>query len=198
MAWWWLKRRKAPTRWSRTSQAFYDVLGRFARRGEPILEFGSSTGHISFRLAVDGHDVSLLDVRSEPIERARGCFEAAGLRGRFHVEDFAGHRGSYGLLWNSGLIQCLPEADRPALLRQAAALAPRLLLFYPDTDQPGKVRGADATKIPGVGDAVEFSVAGLPEQFCEVFDRVHSGRLPGAELGLPFDMLWLHGAPVTP
>ena len=40
--------------WTKTSQAFYEKLLKFIRENDNVLEFGSSTGHISMRLARGG------------------------------------------------------------------------------------------------------------------------------------------------
>lgn len=190
---WRITGRYGPYHWSRTSQAFYQVLSSFVRQGESVLEFGSSSGHISFRMARDGHRVTLLDIRPEAIEDAREKFGKAGVSGRFVVGNFLEYAEQHDLLWNSGLLQCLSEQERERLLVHAAQLSKRLFLFYPDTDSQGKVLGVDPGKTPGVDGALEHSVATLPERFCRHYRRVYSGRLPGAGLGLGFDMLWLQG-----
>lgn len=191
---WLLRRRYGPYVWTRTSREFYHVLDRTLHQGERILEFGSSTGHISFRLAREGHNVSLLDIRAEPINAARQMFAKAGVPARFIVENFLNHHESYDLLWNSGLIQCLAPAEQDALLEHAAAISPRLLLFYPDTDDSsGKVRGKDAAQLPGVGNATEYPINDLPERFSKHFAKVYWGRLAGRTMDLSFDMYWLQG-----
>jgi hypothetical protein len=135
----------------------------------------------------------LLDIRPEPIHEAQFSFAQAGLHARFFVEDFLEHNGCYDFLWNSGLIQCLLPEQRRQILRHAASLSRRLLLFYPDTDSSKKVCGADHSEIPGVGEAVEYSVADLPALFCQYYDHVYWGRLPANRLAVPFDMFWLQG-----
>lgn len=190
---WQIRRRYGPYVWSRTSQAFYTVLKQVVGHGDRVLEFGSSTGHISFRLAREGHNVTLLDIRPEPINEAREIFAKADVNAQFFVDNFLKHNEPYDVLWNSGLIQCLSREDREQMLKHAATLSNRLLLFYPDTDSSNKVRGADSSKPPGVGDALEYSVADLPEFFCRYYDKVYWGRLPANKLALPFDMFWLQG-----
>ena len=190
---WQLRRRYGPYAWSRTSQAFYSTLSLMIRPGDSILEFGSSTGHISFRMAREGSNVTLLDIRPETISEARAIFTKAGVAAQFIADDFLNHKHSYGLLWNSGLIQCLAAQERDTLLAHAASLSGRLLLFYPDTDRSSKVRGADSAKTPGVEDALEYSVADLPVIFGRYYDKVCWGRLPARTLAVPFDMFWLHG-----
>jgi hypothetical protein len=190
---WFLKPRYGPYKWSRTSQAFYCVLNRFIKRGESVLEFGSSTGHISFRMAREGHRITLLDIRQEPVNEARQLFAQAGVTARFITSNFLEHHEPYDALWNSGLIQCITQENRELMLMHATSLSKRLLLFYPDTDSLGKVRGANPSTLPGVNDALEYSVVDLPEVFCRYFNKVYWGRLPGDKLALPFDMLWLQG-----
>jgi hypothetical protein len=144
-------------------------------------------------MAREGHRISLLDIRPEPIDEARQLFARAGVNGRFIVSNFLEHHEPYDAIWNSGLIQCLTQENREHVLMHATNLSKRLLLFYPDTDSLGKVRGANFSSPPGVDDALEYSVSDLPEVFCHFYNKVYWGRLSGDKLALPFDMLWLQG-----
>jgi SAM-dependent methyltransferase len=182
-----------PYTWTPTSQAFLEVLRRFIDKRFRILEIGSSTGHISFRLAQDRYRITLLDIRKEAIEEARRKYETHGVPAQFIHEDIFSHRLQYDFAWNSGLIQCLDEQRRISLLQHVSKLTTRLLLFYPDTDSPKKTAGTNEGQIPGVGDAREYSVATVPIVFSSVFGQVHFGRLPSSVIGLPFDMLWIYG-----
>jgi SAM-dependent methyltransferase len=183
----------APYTWTRTSDAFRTVLEQFVRPDFSILEIGSSTGHISFHLATEGHQVTLLDIRRKVIDQARQTFESHGLSARFFHEDIFAHQHKYDFAWSSGLIQCFDEEQRLRFLQHAARLTPRLLLFYPDTDSPTKEVGANGQGIPGVGDAREYSVRTVPMAFSSVFAQVRFGRLAGSVTDVPFDMLWLYG-----
>ncbi|WP_152609976.1 hypothetical protein [Geobacter sp. OR-1] len=111
----------------------------------------------------------------------------------FLVQNFLKHGENYDLLWNSGLIQCLSPDEQKKLIEHATKLSKRLLLFYPDTDSPGKICGNDSSRVPGVSNAVEYSVASLPILFCSYYDNVYMGRIPAKKLALPYDMLWLQG-----
>jgi len=182
-----------PYTWTRTSEAFRTVLEQFIRPDFSILEIGSSTGHISFHLAGQGQNVTLLDIRQKVIDQARHTFESYGLKARFFHEDIFAHQLQYDLAWSSGLIQCFEEEQRLKFLRHVAALTPRLLLFYPDTDSPAKKAGANGLETPGVGDAREYSVRTVPVAFSSVFAQVRFGRLPSAMTDVPFDMFWLCG-----
>lgn len=190
---WFIKRTYGPYSWSKVSQAFYNTIICCMKPGMSVLEFGSSTGHISFRLAREGQRITLLDIRPEPIDEARVLFAKAGVKGRFITDDFLKHDETYDFLWNSGLVQCLTIDGRERLLMHAATLSKNLLLFYPDTDSPGKICGTNRLKQSGVNDAIEYSVTGLPELFSGYYNKVCFGRLQGDKLGLSFDMLWLHG-----
>lgn len=190
---WQLRRKYGPYAWSKTSQAFYGLLKQSIAPCESVLEFGSSTGHVSFRLAREGHRLTLLDIRAKPIEEAKLIFAKAGVDAHFSIGNFLEHDEPYGLLWNSGLIQCLLPEERELLLHHATRLSDRLMLFYPDTDASKKVRGEDRAQTPGVNGCMEYSVAELPEHFCRHYDKVSWGRLTARNLGLPFDMFWLKG-----
>jgi hypothetical protein len=190
---WQLRHTYGPYAWTRTSQAFYSILSKVVARGDRILEFGSATGHISFRMAREGHDVALLDIRTAPVNEARRIFMEAKVHARFYACDFLQHHEQYDIIWNSGLLQCLTTAERERILAHATSLSRRLLLFYPATDSPDKIRGADRTKTPGVEDALEHSVEDLPGMFCHYYDKVCWGRLQPRTLELPFAMHWLYG-----
>lgn len=179
--------------WTKASLAFQEVLQQFIDKGFNVLEMGSSTGHISFRLAQQGYRITLLDTRKDAIEQARENFEAAGLNAGFFLEDFFSHQLKYDFVWNSGLIQCFDDAGKMRLIRHAAELTGRFLLFYPDTNNPMKTRGINRHEIPGVGDAAEYSVENVPLLFSSVYSKVLFGRISGPAIEMPFDMLWIYG-----
>ncbi|GAM11534.1 hypothetical protein OR1_03850 [Geobacter sp. OR-1] len=80
---WQITGKYGPYAWSRTCQSIYIVLSRTLMLRDRILEFGSSTGHISFRIAKEGYNVNLLDVRAEPINEARQIFSKNKVNARF-------------------------------------------------------------------------------------------------------------------
>ncbi|MEW6378193.1 MAG: class I SAM-dependent methyltransferase [bacterium] len=190
----WLKRWHSPYEWSKTSQAFYQILVKFLDQGFSILEAGSSTGHISFRLARKGYRITLLDVREEPILQAARNFRRYGLTADLLVEDFFSHSRRYDLIWNSGLVQCFDDDGKVRLISHARRLADRLLLFYPDTDSGLKrTEGGKPDMVPGVEGSREYPVAAVPQIFYSLYNRVFSGRVEGAVIDMPFDMLWTYG-----
>ncbi len=182
-----------PYEWTKVSDEFFKVIFGFIQKNMKILEMGSSTGHISFKLAQKGFDVTLLDIRRDVISTAREIFKNHEVAAEFIKEDIFKHRAKYDIIWNSGLVQCFDTPGKMRLISHAAGLSKRLLLFYPDTDSAGKKLGQNREQTPGVGDAKEYSVKEAPVIFADYFDRIHHGRIPGRKTDMPFDMLWVFG-----
>lgn len=179
--------------WSKVSLAFQEVLEQFIDKTFNVLEMGSSTGHISLKLAEAGYRIALLDIRKDAILRAREEFEARDLQGDFFHEDLFSHHAKYDFIWNSGMIQCFDDAGKMRLIGHAAELTDRFLLFYPDTDSSLKTRGTNRHEIPGVGDAAEYSVENVPLLFSSAYSKILFGRISGSVIEMPFDMLWVYG-----
>lgn len=177
--------------WTPTSEAFYRVIKRFIKKEDKILEFGSSTGHISYRLAKEGYNVTLLDIRREPIEIARNNFEKNNIRAKFICADIFDCNDKYDIEWNSGLIQCYEDSDKDKLIKKLASITDRMLLFYPDVENPNKRRGTDERSCPGVGNAKEYSIKRIPEIIYAHFDEIYYGVLEMKNLGLEYDMYWI-------
>lgn len=190
---WINKRQSNPTyKYTKNSYAIKQLLNQFIIRGDKILEAGSSTGHISYMLAKEGYDVSLLDIRSDVIDIAKQNFK--NLKAKFYVDDLLSHYGEYDLLWNSGLIQCLDEQQQRIYIEHMAKNAKKVLLIYPDTESHLKVRGGNAEKIPGVDDAIEYGVKKVPLIFGESFSEIYFGSLRAKiDINEAFDMLWIVG-----
>jgi len=186
-------RQIGPYQWTQVSEAFYDILTKFIERNCHTLELGSSTGHISFRLANEGYRVTLLDIREEAIKEARHNFRENAAAATFIAEDFLSHNLEYDFVWCSGLIQCFTDRDKMEMIQHAALLSDRFLAFYPDTDSQTKIRGTNRAQIPGVGDALEYSVENVPLLMASKFGKIFFGRIPGCTIDMPFDMLWVYG-----
>lgn len=178
--------------WTSTSEAFYNVIRKFVKKEDNILEFGSSTGHISFRLAKEGYDIALLDIRKDAIEIAKSNFEKKKVRANFIYADIFDFTDRYDIAWNSGLIQCLNDKDKIKLIKKMASITNRLLLFYPDVENPNKKRGKNETAIPGVGDAKEYSIRKIPEIVYGNFNEIYLGALEMDTIGLEFAMHWIY------
>lgn len=182
--------------WTPTSEAFYSIIKKFAEKEYRMIEFGSSTGHISYRLAKEGFAVTLLDIRPEPIEIAKRNFAKRHVKAEFVCADVFGFSRQYDMAWNSGLIQCFDDAGKKKVIKKLAEITPRLLLFYPDVEDPAKKAEAKVTpthKIPGVGDAREYDIKHIPEIMYAHFDDLHFGRVTKEQTGLGFAMYWVCG-----
>lgn len=182
--------------WTPTSEAFYSVIKKFAKKKNRIIEFGSSTGHISYRLAKEGYSITLLDIRPQPIEIAKNNFAKKHIKAEFVCADIFSCSQQYDMAWNSGLVQCFDDVGKEKLIKKLAAMTPRLLLFYPDVEDPNKKLGetvAPIHQIPGVGDAREYGIKRIPEIMYAHFDDLHFGRVTKEKTGLGFAMYWVCG-----
>jgi SAM-dependent methyltransferase len=184
--------KKKPTlAWNDLSGAMHSVIKVFVSKRDKILEFGSSTGHISFKLAKEGYNLTLLDIRQDVIEEAKKAFRDAKVKAEFFIEDVFLHDKKYSFCWNSGLIQCLDDEKKERLIKKLSEISPKILLFYPDTESPSKQKGTSLSQIPGVGDANEYGIMNIPDIAYMHFRKIYSGRISGTQVDLPFDMFWL-------
>lgn len=190
-----LKRSKKYDRvynWTPTSESFYRTIKKFVRKEDRILEFGSSTGHISYRLAKEGYHVTLLDIRKEALEIAKNNFKKNNVKADFICADVFDFTEEYSIAWNSGLIQCFNDDDKDKLMKKLIPISNRVLLFYPDVENTYKKRGTNEQEVPGVGDAKEYNIRKIPEIILEYFDEFYHGILEMNEIGLDFDMYWIY------
>lgn len=182
-----------PILWTRTSEAFYQTITQLTDKQTEILEVGSGTGHISYLLARRGNPITLNDIRAECLVESLHHFQTHGLACETIPGSLYKIKKNFPFLWNSGLIQCLEGKEREKLVKQLATISPRVCLFYPDTDSDTKIKGNNAKKLPGVDDAVEYSVGDIPELMNIYFARVTLGELPAKRIGLPYKMYWIYG-----
>ena len=178
--------------WTPTSEAFYKTIKRFVGMTDRILEFGSATGHISYRLAKEGYSVTLIDVRNDSIETAREIFKKNKVKGNFYCTDILNHNARCDLAWNSGLVQCFNDSDKSRLIAKLAHITNRILLFYPDVDNPAKQIGTNQEAIPGVGNAREYGIKRIPEIVYKYFGEIYQGRIDARTIKVKFDMYWLY------
>ena len=178
--------------WTPTSEAFYRIIKKFIKKEDKILEIGSSTGHISYRLAKEGYNITLLDIRKEPIEIAKNNFKKNNIRANFICADIFDYNDKYDIVWNSGLIQCYDDKDKDKLINKLASITNRVLLFYPDVENPSKKRGTNEYRVPGVGDAKEYSIKRIPEIFYLNFNEIYHGVLEMKKIGLAYNMYWIY------
>lgn len=178
--------------WTPTSEAFYRIMKKFIKKEDKILEFGSSTGHISYRLAKEGYDITLLDIRKEPIETAKNNFKKNNIRANIICANIFDHNDKYGIVWNSGLIQCFNDSDKDKLIKKLATITNSVLLFYPDVENPNKKIGTTEHAVPGVGDAREYTIKTIPEVIYANFTEIYQGVLEMNRLRLKYDMYWIY------
>lgn len=179
--------------WTPTSEAFYRIIKKFIKKEDKILEFGSSTGHISYRLAKEGYNVTLLDIRGEPIKIAKNNFRKNNIRANFICADIFECNNKYDIVWNSGLIQCYDDDDKDKLIKKLANITNRVMLFYPDVENPNKKRGINEREIPGVGSAKEYGIRKIPEIIYTYFTEIYQGISEMNKLRLKYNMYWVYG-----
>jgi len=178
--------------WAPTSEAFYRVIKRFIKKEDKILEFGSNTGHISYKLAKEGYDITLLDIRAKSIKIAKNNFKKNNIKAKFIRTDIFDCDNKYDIVWNSGLIQCFDNNTKVELIKKLTTITNRILLFYPDVENPNKKRGANKNEVPGVGDAKEYGTKRVPEIIYTNFNYVYYGILKMDGLRLKYNMHWIY------
>jgi SAM-dependent methyltransferase len=174
------------------SQAFYQVLKNFINKDDNILEFGCSTGHISYRLAKEGYNVTLLDIRRDPVQIAAKNFKRHNVPAQFLCSDIFHLHTCFNFIWNSGLIQCFDDAGKEMLAKQLVRITDRLLLFYPDMGNQNKKRGLNRIETPGVNGAMEYDIKRVPEIFYDNFSELYIGLLNEKKVGLSYGVYWLY------
>ncbi len=182
-----------PILWTRASEAIYQVICKQLDRHTTIIEVGSGTGHISYLLAKAGHQVTLNDIRDESLKASLEIYKQCGITCQAIYGDLFKIGKKFEFLWNSGLIQCVTGPTRIKMIAKFAQIASKVLLFYPDTDSQEKIRGSNRRKIPGVDDAVEYSVKDVSELLNKYFEKVSLGELSASSLHLPYKMYWILG-----
>lgn len=186
------KKNDSPYQWNIVSQRFYELVKKFAKKNDKILEFGSSTGHISYRLAKDGYDLTLLEIRPKVIDMAKDIFLKSGVKANFIYGDIFNENDQYDFAWNSGLIQCFEDKRKEELIKKISLISKGMLLFYPDTENPKKVKGSNKDITPGVGNAKEYSIKKIPEIAYKYFSEIYLGTLKAENIKLDYDMYWLY------
>lgn len=172
------------------SSKFMPIITSFASRSDRVLEFGSSTGHMCFAMAKNGYDVSLLDIREEPIREATEIFTSCNVKAKFYIGDFLGHSQTYDFIFNSGLLQCLKDEDKRIFVEHAAKISSKLLLFYPIRHDTIFARGA--SKIQGVDGCIEYSTQTIRSIVMSHFNKTKHGVLSYID-GLDCDFEWVFG-----
>jgi len=175
-------------RWNKIDRAISAVISGHIRKSDHVLEMGSSTAHISFRLAQNGCRIDLLDILEDPIREAEKNFKSANLDAKFYVSDIFQHNIRYDLIWNAGLLQCYPPPNQEKLIQHLSGITEKLLLFCPNTDHSKAPNTGGGLR--AVGDYKEYSVANIPVFLSKNFFLLEEGVLPAEETGYSFDFLW--------
>lgn len=158
-----------------------------------VLEAGSNSGHLSYRLSQLGYAVTLVDILEEPINQARLRFNRANLPGNFIVSDIKDIVGAWDGVWNSGVVQCYPSGQRAELVGATCSLAPRALFIYPDVSHPNFPKQYDPVISPGVAGCVEYDDVDLVPIMAKFYKEIHMGEFSADSLGLPYPMKYVWG-----
>lgn len=176
-------------RFNVVSKNFPGVIKKFITKKDKILEFGSSTGHVSYHLLKEGYNISLLDIRKEPIVFAEKKFTASGITTNFYHQDFFEHEKIYNFIWNSGYIQCCSDKEKEELIKHCASISNKLLLFWPNKsiEQRNEVEGI----IKGFKDAKEYDTNNVFSIINQYYKKIIVGDIINVDT--PYFFKWCYG-----
>ena len=157
------------------SKHFVVFIERYISKDYNILEFGSSTGHMSFYLCKKGYHIDLLDIRKNPIEEVKPIFQKSNINSKFYVEDFLDHKIKYDFLFNSGLVQCLNYDLQEKFICHAAELSNRLLLFFPERENI--IEGNSRIGVAGCKEYCTKNISILCKKY---FDTIENNKIDKA------------------
>jgi hypothetical protein len=179
-------------KYSKVSGEIYKILKKYINKEDTVLEFGSSIGHLSCRLASDGYkNLSLLDIRKEPIDIAEKAFIVFGVEANCYHENFFDHKKKYDVVWNSGCIQCCTDPEKYDWIRHANELSNKLILFYPDKAEDQRDNGK--CEIKGFDQCKEYSTSIVYDIVSDYYDKVMWGVITKKMAGKPFPFNWIVG-----
>lgn len=109
--------------WDALSEVVLQSLVRHIGRinGQNILEAGSGTGRISYKLARAGARVTLLDSSPKAIEVSRERFARSGTKAEFHqgsIFSLSFPDGSFDVVWNAALLEHFQPEEQAASLKE--------------------------------------------------------------------------------
>lgn len=180
-------------KYSKISEEMLKVLKKYTCKENTILEFGSSTAHLSYRLALDGYkNLSLLDIRLPPLQEVEKVFNACGVFANFYHENFFDHKRKYDVVWNSGCIQCCTDTEKYEWIGHAKELSDKLILFYPDKTE--EQRDIGKCKIKGFDNSKEYDTSLVYDIVSDYYDMVMWGVITKKMAGKPFPFTWIVGS----
>lgn len=171
------------------SKNFIGLIKKFSIKKDISLEFGSSTGHVSYHLLKEGYNISLLDIRKEPISIAKKVFTAGGISTNFYYQDFFNHKETYDFIWNSGCIQCCSDIEKEKLMKHCVIISNKLLLFWPHKNikQRNKTKGG----IKGFKDAKEYDTSNVSLIVNKYYKKIIIGDI--IDVNTPYIFKWCYG-----
>jgi hypothetical protein len=122
------------------------------------------SGHLLFRLALN----------KDAYDTVKAVFGSAALNTPLYCGDILDHNKQYDFIYSTGLLQCLEEKARAALLLHVKKISGRCFYVVPETLCD---RNMGSIQAAGVAGCPEYSVSGLPILLSKLYDRVRLGRL---------------------
>ena len=115
-------------KWDKLSEKTYQILRKetLGMKTQVLLEAGSGTGRISFKLKEDTkRDVILLDVSRIAIKISKKLFEERGQIGFFILGSILKipiRDDTIDVAWNAGVLEHFSESERSLALREMTSL----------------------------------------------------------------------------
>ncbi|MFA5879873.1 MAG: methyltransferase domain-containing protein [Candidatus Margulisiibacteriota bacterium] len=187
-----LNKHNNPIFWLPASEGIYWVIRTKTREDKELLEIGAGSGHISYLLAKKGYKIIINDVRKDCVNKIKLTYKLKNIRAKYIYGSLFDIKDKFDFVWNTGLVQCFSDKKKNVFIKHLAKISDHVLLFYPDTESKNKILGKDSKKIPGVGDAKEYSISNIPDIFLKYFSKIEIGVLDENKIKLPYKMYWLY------
>lgn len=112
------------------SKMDYKIFNEILNIGAPlknkdVVEIGSGTGKISALIAIEGANVTLLDISPIAIENSKILFNNKGLKGEFIEGDMFNiplKDNSFDIVWNAGVLEHFKENEQVDALKEMARI----------------------------------------------------------------------------
>lgn len=169
------------------SQKIINLLLENIQKDESILEVGCGSGHISFKMALEGYNISGIEIRKEVAEETQSKFSRANLNAAIYAGDILELNNKYDVIWNSGLLQCLPYDKRQTYLNHISKLANKAIFLVPE-----RVQDVETTKNVSIGVAgcKEYCTNDIAYELYQFYNKVKVGRFYKEDIKLEFDFIY--------
>lgn len=182
--------KKKPSFSNEISKQIFHVLKKNINKTNKILEVGSGSCHISIELSKIGFDISGIEIREKCVEDIRNKFFSENLSFNLIHGDILlfNEDKKYDILWNSGLIQCLPDDKKRVFFSHFVKIAKKCIFFVPERND---YLAPDKPEFEvGVAGCEEFPTGMIPYILSDYYDVVHVGIIPKEKINMPFNFLY--------